>query len=275
MLQFKQDSSLSTVDENGITFKISNQNLQFNSNSQQLSNKMNNLTFQICLLLSLIGCVICREEVVYAVNFGGEAVKGSDGVQYQSYSGSYQKHTLTGITETIKDYQIYRTIMCCDYKQYFNLPVAKDGVYTLTLKFYDNSNDRTMYAWINEKHEIIAKLRVFDIVGVYTPLDRNITFEVNNGQLKWNGETSHIDGDSIKIKLEGIGNYVMISAFVLFYEPTNQPPMELTTTQSPIKPTTEPCQQQDIVQTLLLEIIEILKSNQKSVTSTFIVDNEL
>jgi hypothetical protein len=204
---------------------------------------MNKLTFRACLLSFLIGCVVSQEEAVYAINLGGGAVKGLDGVQYQADLRIRYKHNMWYITELVApDDQIYGTTF---YAPQLNLelPVARNGVYTLVLKFYENYAPRIMDVSINNKHKIINRLNVTEHAGLEKPFDYNVTFEVDNHQVKWNGETSQIIEDKINFNMQGKEkNYGQISAIVLFWKPsaaatTQTPPTSPTQTTTQKVPT--------------------------------------
>jgi Malectin domain len=205
---------------------------------------MDRKSIQFFVLLAIIGRTVCKKQVVFAINYGGDAVTGSDGVQYQTEIIGDQL-----VTNSLEgDDRIYRT-QISGRSISRDLPILEDGDYTLNLKFYeDNEESNQLNVWLNGEHNVIENLYISDEAGTNEPYDYNITFNVVNERIEWNDETSDVVDQKINLKLRSNGR-CYISAVVLYWEPFPVPDVEEVTideSEDPLKS----------IQKLLLRIIE-------------------
>jgi hypothetical protein len=176
-----------------------------------------------CLLIVMnIYCAVRCDEILYAVNLGGEAHEDSNGILYQKDISSHQKYTFD---ENIKgasaqDQPIYKTIFY-DNKLMLDLPIKGNGDYNLILKFVEDYGDRKINVFINQVHHVVENLNIFNYVAEYTAYDRIIQFSVLNNKLTWNNQVSTIIDNKIKFALDSrIYWYAQISAVAWTKTPT-------------------------------------------------------
>jgi hypothetical protein len=143
------------------------------------------------------------DELVYAVNLGGEAHEDLNGILYQKDILSHRKSTLRNIAvASAQDQPIYRT-MFQDMKLMLDLPIKGNGLYKLILKFpYEHAIQR-MDIFINGVHHVVKDQHANTYVGSPTAYDRIIYFSVLNNKLTWKNQNSTIIDNKIKLELSG------------------------------------------------------------------------
>jgi hypothetical protein len=176
-----------------------------------------------CLLIVMnIYCAVRCDEILYAVNLGGEAHEDSNGILYQKDISSHQKYTFYGdIAEaSAQDQPIYRTIFYGS-ELMLDLPIKGNGDYNLILKYVEDYGDRKMDVFINQVHHVVDKLNVYTYVGAFTAYDRIIHFSVLNNELTWKNQVSTIINNQIKFELTDRNGYnAQISAVAWTKTPT-------------------------------------------------------
>jgi hypothetical protein len=176
-----------------------------------------------CLLIVMnIYCAVRGEEVLYAVNLGGEAHEDSNGILYQKDILSHNKYTIKNKNiegASAQDQPIYKTIFY-DNKLMLDLPIKGNGDYKLILKFAEDTDYRKMDVFINQVHHVVEKLSVLTYVAKYTAYDRIIQFSVFNNKLTWNNQVSTIIDNKIKFMLTCTNTYAQISAVAWTKTPT-------------------------------------------------------
>jgi hypothetical protein len=150
-----------------------------------------------------IYCAVCGDELVYAVNLGGETHEDSNGILYQKDTLSYGKikfsRNVAGASA--QDQPIYGTFFY-DINLTLDLPIKGNGDYKLILKFVEDSyGDRKMDVFINQVHHVVEKLNVNTNVALDTAYDRIIHFSVLNNELTWKNQVSTIKDNKIKFEL--------------------------------------------------------------------------
>jgi Malectin domain len=173
--------------------------------------------FRFCftIVVVLTSAVAC-EKVLYAVNFGGDTFEGSDGVVYKSnkiYGSNHFPRNLTNVPE--HDLPLYQTGIDGN-NQHFELPIAGNGVYVLTVKFPSQNNEVTMAATLNERYVILEK---FNAV-INATNDLSFDFEVYNNKMIWEEIYTDFQRNVVPIRFTGLhGNHAWIAAMKLTYTP--------------------------------------------------------
>jgi hypothetical protein len=211
-----------------------------------------------CLLIVMnIYCAVRGEEVLYAVNLGGEAHEDSNGILYQKDLSSHRTYTFYDniAGASAQDQPIYQTIFYGS-KLMLDLPITGNGDYKLILKFAEDvlaeDVNRIMNVFINQVHHVVDKLNVYTYVGLFAAYDRIIQFSVLNNKLTWNNKVSTIINNQIKFELTGTNGYdAQISAVAW----TKTPSIHNT---QPILPASE--SQEDVASQKNDNIINILQS---------------
>jgi hypothetical protein len=167
---------------------------------------MHFFTFGLCLIMAIYCDVVQSDQVLYAVNYGGEEQAGSAGIWYRADTAPHQKVYTPAyiIGASDNDQSIYRTTFNGS-ELIADLPLDGNGSYTLILKFVESSTGSTTNVIINKKHQILSAFNVYSLVGGRTAYDKHITFSVLNNQLTWENEVSDIVDGKIQFKVTGNG----------------------------------------------------------------------
>ncbi|XP_018333720.1 malectin [Agrilus planipennis] len=168
------------------------------------------------LLLLLINSSFSVENVIYAVNCGGEAHTDVNGIRYErdplhgrvGIASDYGKRLFIGRIPP-QDQILYQTERYHTNTFGYDIPIPDDGDYVIVLKFcevYFTSPDQKVFdVVLNGDHTVVADLDIFDKVGRGVAHDEYIPFTVSKGRLFVNGEESDIRGG--KIRIEFIKSY--------------------------------------------------------------------
>jgi FlaG/FlaF family flagellin (archaellin) len=139
--------------------------------------------------------------VVFAVNAGGSAYTASDGVTYQSYSGSPGGNTYStgdSIAGTSDD-TLYQTERWGEFTYTTNV---KDGTYKVTLElaeiYWENDGQR-IYDVSLEGDEVISNIDIHSRVGHDRALTLTRTVTVTDGTLDIGFSLDPSDVDNAKV----------------------------------------------------------------------------
>lgn len=158
-----------------------------------LINDLTRLCFLLWFLLVLFIKVECNEQIIYAVNCGGESHTDSYGIRFErdplhgriGVASDYGKRLLIGRVPP-NDHILYQTERYHTNTFGYDLPVHTDGDYVLVLKFsevYFNEPDQKVFdVTLNHEHTVVSDLDIFDKVGRGIAHDEYIPFRISNGK---------------------------------------------------------------------------------------------
>jgi Malectin domain len=228
-------------------------------------------TTTVFLLCALLGTFVTSEKVLYAINLGGDAHEGSDGILYQADLSDHGKGKLPKFIQGAvnKDQEIYRTYAFGNNLD-FDLPTAGDGDYLLLLKFADNWEDRSQVVIINGHHKVVDRLDIYEEAGPFSAYDKTIPFKVQGDELLWRDEVSVIVDETIKFQLINTkpGLRAVISAIALKFGR----PESLGDLNQPMRQMAE---QIGEMVGLMRELVDLLKNRTGGGSTNVAVDNEL
>jgi Malectin domain len=145
-------------------------------------------------------------------------VVGSDGVMYRSnmmYGSIHSSRNVTNVPA--QDLPLYQTGSYMP--NYFELPIAGNGLYTLTLKFPS----------LNEAIPMDVTLGRFKILENYDAVvngtnDQTFPFEVYNSKLIWEENYSDIQNSVVPLVFNGVyGNRPLVAAMKMNHTPAVRP----------------------------------------------------
>jgi hypothetical protein len=162
-------------------------------------------------------------EVEFALNLGGDNFTDSEGINYQQDASTIgNKGTLTPLNFTCAskaDLQLYEK--CRSHNQQFGyqLPVLKDGVYVLILKFaMTSSGGAGQYVFdvtLNDKHTILSNVDHEKSHGKNCAYDEYAYFTICRNTLMYKNQYSTITDKKILLNFKPTRNFAHISAIAL------------------------------------------------------------
>lgn len=168
----------------------------------------------ICLIvilsLTLIQNVLKKENIVIAINCGGDDYRGYNGILYQKdiyfKGGQTSDFGVNFQIKLTKDEQLYQTERWSSEDLVYEIPLADDGNYVLNLKFsevYFNSPGEKIFDILMGKETIFKQVDIYTKVGKATALDEYIEFQFKNNNVYINGKliTGGYDQENKVIKL--------------------------------------------------------------------------
>lgn len=153
-------------------------------------------------LLILVGLAIqgalsemLRENVVLAINCGGEAFKDSREIQYieDSFVNGGQSSDFGSQFEikNTADQAPYQTERWSESDITYSLPLG-DGKYVIVLKFsevyFNSPNEKVFDVFIGSK-KVVANVDIFSKVGKSTAYDEFIEIEIKGGRAYYSGKS--------------------------------------------------------------------------------------
>lgn len=138
---------------------------------------------------------LLQENVVLAINCGGDLYKDSKDIEYieDSYVVGGQSSDF-GSQFDIKntnDPVLYQTERWSESDLEYNLPILENGQYVLILKFsevyFNNENEKTFDVNIGNKR-ILSNVDIYAKVGKSTAYDEYIEFEIRNNKAYYNNK---------------------------------------------------------------------------------------
>jgi Malectin domain len=165
-------------------------------------------------------------NVIYAINAGGDAHQGSDGIHYDrdpnkvGTASDFGKQLLMIGRASQNDEILYQTERYHTNTFGYDIPVAGDGDYVLLLKFcevyFNAANMKVFDIVLNGDHTVVSDLDIFQQVGRGTAHDELIEFSISRNRLYYKEEESEIRGGKIRVEfIKGYRDNPKINAIVL------------------------------------------------------------
>lgn len=187
-----------------------------------------------------IGFTVDGANVIYAVNAGGGHHEDQNGIRFIAdplsvgVASDYgQRFTIR--RSSLEDQILYQTERWHHDSFSYDIPVKSDGDYVLVLKFaevYFNSAEQKIFdIQLNNQHQVVTNLDIFDKVGHATAHDEIIPFSVEKGKFKVAGETSNFNGVLSMELAKGAADNPKICAFYVIQgsvdDVSTLPPLDL------------------------------------------------
>lgn len=191
-----------------------------------MASAMKRIVLGVVLLLVDFVAYSRAYKVVYAVNAGGDEIKGADGIVYQrdhlsiGIASDYGKN-LPGIGRVEgNDEVLYQTERYHTNTFGYDLPATADGEYVLVLKFcevyFNAPNQKVFDVVLNGDHTVVSDLDIFALVGRGTAHDEYVYFSISGGKLFYKEEESEIRGGKVLIEfIKGYRDNPKINAIAL------------------------------------------------------------
>lgn len=167
-------------------------------------------------------------KVLYAVNAGGDAHIGSDGISYIAdpqklgvASDFGRNLMMIGRVTNQADEYLYQTERYHTATFGYDLPGREgDGEYVLILKFcevyFNQPNQKVFDVVLNGEHTVVSDLDIFAQVGKGVAHDEYVYFTISRGRLYYKEEESEIRGDRIRIEfIKGYRDNPKVNAIVM------------------------------------------------------------
>ncbi|CAF1094137.1 unnamed protein product [Rotaria sp. Silwood1] len=174
------------------------------------------------------------DNVVFAVNCGGEAHTDINGIKYRKdylkagINSDYGRNL--NINRVPKeDMILYQTERYDLQKFSYEIDLNDDGDYVLWMKFaevwFNGPNMKVFQIILNDEHSIIDELDIFEKVGRATAHDEYIPFQIKNNRLVINGRSTSYSG-KLKITFQRIDHRdnPKINAFIIWRGSIDQIP---------------------------------------------------
>lgn len=143
------------------------------------------------------------DNVVFAVNCGGEAHIDTNGIRYRKdylKSGVASDFGRNSIINRVpkEDMVLYQTERY-DFQQLsYEIDLSDDGDYVLWMKFsevwFNEPNKKVFQILLNDEHSVIDELDIFANAGRTTAHDEYIPFQIKNGRLVVKSRSSSYSG---------------------------------------------------------------------------------
>ncbi|VVC39200.1 Malectin [Cinara cedri] len=165
------------------------------------------LILLLCMNTSLCRC-LDKEDVIFAVNAGGDAHVDSYGILYQRDFNKVGTESDYGKKLSIQrvkphDQILYQTERYSQTTFGYDIPIMQDGDYVMVLKFsevyFTNSGLKVFDVLLNGQHIVVPLLDIYDKVGFGSAHDEYIEFTVDGTTLYWRGEISEIKGNLVRV----------------------------------------------------------------------------
>ncbi|XP_050548398.1 malectin-A-like [Daktulosphaira vitifoliae] len=149
-----------------------------------------------------------KEDVIFAVNAGGDAHVDSFGILYQRDFNKIGTESDYGKKLSIQrvkhhDQILYQTERYSHTSFGYDIPIMQNGEYVMVLKFsevyFTNSGLKVFDVILNNQHIIVPQLDIYDKVGFGAAHDEYIEFKVDGSTLYWRGEMSEIKSNLIRV----------------------------------------------------------------------------
>lgn len=147
------------------------------------------LSLVLLSLLTFVKLEMKVENVILAINCGGEAFTDSRGIQYKedSYVEGGQSSDFGSQFEikNTKDQSPYQTERWSEGDITYSLPLT-DGKFVVVLKFsevyFNNANEKIFDVYIGKK-KVLSSVDIFAKVGKSTAYDEFIEIEIKSGKV--------------------------------------------------------------------------------------------
>ena len=143
----------------------------------------------ICIInINLISAELARENVVLAINCGGEEYKDSKDILYEAdkyFTGGQPSDFGTQFEIKLAyDGVPYQTERWGEADFSYKLPIENPGKYTIVLKFsevYFNSANEKVFDISLGKKKVVGDIDIYGKVGKSTAFDKYVEFELKKG----------------------------------------------------------------------------------------------
>jgi hypothetical protein len=191
-------------------------------------NKIILFSYFLLFNLNLINSKLVKENVVYAVNCGGNEYIDDEGIMYHkdnNYDGGVMSdYGLNYDIVNTKDMELYQTERWHQDTFTYSIPLREPGKYVLILKFsevYFNSPGDKVFDIAMGKKVVIKDIDVFARVGKAAAHDEYVEFEVKDDKVYVNrGEApGAYDSKSKQLKVKfvkGAKDNPKINAILLY-----------------------------------------------------------
>ncbi|XP_058820375.1 malectin-A [Topomyia yanbarensis] len=213
------------------------------------------LLHTVCIFVSCIAYLplfvsAVQQNVIFAINAGGDAHIDSNGIKYArdplmgkiGTESDYGKQLLMINRVKPSDELLYQTERYHHDTFGYDLPIAGDGEYVLILKFcevyFNAPNMKVFDVLLNNRHMVVTDLDIFSLVGKGTAHDEYVYFTVSRGRLYFKEEDSEIRAGKVKLEfLKGYKDNPKINAIVLMkgYDDTNLPRLTPLVSEQPVQ----------------------------------------
>jgi hypothetical protein len=183
----------------------------------------------LILAMSLGSSKLLKENVVLAINCGGDEYTDENGINYQKdayYDGGVNSdHGLNYDIANTKDMEVYQTERWHSDTLTYSLPLKQSGKYVLILKFsevYFNMPNEKVFDIALGKKIIIKDLDIYAKVGKASAHDEFIEFEIKDDKVFVNKIEAPGAYDSkskyLKLKfLKGSKDNPKINAIIVYH----------------------------------------------------------
>jgi hypothetical protein len=165
-------------------------------------------------------------NAIYAINAGGDAHTGADGIHYDKdpskvgTASDFGKQLLMIGRVPQNDEILYQTERYHTNTFGYDIPVAGDGEYVLILKFcevyFNAANMKVFDVVLNGDLSVVSDLDIFQLAGRGTAHDEYIEFSISRNRLYYKEEESEIRGGKIRVEfIKGYRDNPKINAIVL------------------------------------------------------------
>jgi len=143
------------------------------------------------------------DNVVFAVNCGGEAHTDTNGIRYRKdylKSGIASDYGRSSNINRVskEDMILYQTERYDLQKFSYDIDLVDDGDYVLWMKFaevwFNGPNMKVFQILLNDEHSVLDEIDIFSKVGRSTAHDEYIPFQIKNGRLVVKSRSSSYSG---------------------------------------------------------------------------------
>ncbi|KAI5694560.1 hypothetical protein M8J75_001078 [Diaphorina citri] len=168
------------------------------------------LLFYLCLIICTLTQCLDVNDVIYAVNAGGDVHVDKNGIRYEKdplevgTASDYGKQLFIGRVD-VHDQVLYQTERYSHNTFGYDIPVTEDGNYVMVFDIV-----------LNGDIVIVPELDIFDKVGRGVGHDEYIPFTISKGRLFCNEEESDIRGGKIRVEfIKGFRDNPKVNAILV------------------------------------------------------------
>ncbi|KAL1450842.1 hypothetical protein WDU94_003157 [Cyamophila willieti] len=183
------------------------------------------LLFYVFLIICTLTQCLDVNDVIYAVNAGGDVHVDKNGIRYEKdpldvgTASDYGKQLFIGRVD-VHDQVLYQTERYSHNTFGYDIPVTEDGSYVMVLKFcevyFNAPNQKVFDIVLNGDIVIVPELDIFDKVGRGVGHDEYIPFTISKGRLFCNEEESDIRGGKIRVEfIKGFRDNPKVNAILV------------------------------------------------------------
>jgi hypothetical protein len=199
----------------------------YNQFEFELELTMLKFNFLVVFLLQIYikpAAVAVTQNVVFSVNCGGDVHLDDNRIYYAKDTAVKGKTIIWDIARIAgvsqNDETLYKTIRYDTIAFGYDVSVAGDGQYVLTLKFSEGNQHvseggRVFHVLINDQHVVLSKLDIYKAIGLGIARDELIHFSVCGTNLQYKNQMSTITGNKVRVEILPIVSNAVISGMVL------------------------------------------------------------